>query len=166
MVLVVYFYEFIVYMLLERNAFNSIAFFSQCRFYLYLLINNCLEKMEKILFCGFMSNWPAIKKLFNSGTYLLTKNEFPKHRKRNILNTQEYRPVQQKIEIKKWIYLRRRNVGETRRRKSKSLPFFFDTQNCRPKEKRPTQLRAKVSPTSEKPVQIKVGAASTRNKTY
>ena len=30
-VLVVYFYEFIVYMLLERNAFDSIAFFSQCR---------------------------------------------------------------------------------------------------------------------------------------
>ena len=25
-----YFYEFIVYMLLERNAFDSIAFFSQC----------------------------------------------------------------------------------------------------------------------------------------
>ena len=31
LVLVVYFYEFIVYMLLERNAFDSIAFFSQCR---------------------------------------------------------------------------------------------------------------------------------------
>ena len=30
LVLVVYFYEFIVYMLLERNAFDSIAFFSQC----------------------------------------------------------------------------------------------------------------------------------------
>ena len=29
-VLVVYFYELIVYMLLERNAFDSIAFFSQC----------------------------------------------------------------------------------------------------------------------------------------
>ena len=28
--LVVYFYELIVYMLLERNAFDSIAFFSQC----------------------------------------------------------------------------------------------------------------------------------------
>ena len=27
LVLVLYFYEFIVYMLLERNAFNSIAFF-------------------------------------------------------------------------------------------------------------------------------------------
>ena len=27
---VVYFYELIVYMLLERNAFDSIAFFSQC----------------------------------------------------------------------------------------------------------------------------------------
>ena len=27
LVLVVYFYEFIVYMLLERNAFDSIAFF-------------------------------------------------------------------------------------------------------------------------------------------
>ena len=30
LVLVVYFDEFIVYMLLERNAFDSIAFFSQC----------------------------------------------------------------------------------------------------------------------------------------
>ena len=30
LVLVVYFYELIVYMLLERNAFDSIAFFSQC----------------------------------------------------------------------------------------------------------------------------------------
>ena len=30
LVLVVYFYEFIVYMLLEKNAFDSIAFFSQC----------------------------------------------------------------------------------------------------------------------------------------
>ena len=30
LVLVSYFYEFIVYMLLERNAFDSIAFFSQC----------------------------------------------------------------------------------------------------------------------------------------
>ena len=28
LVLVVYFYQFIVYMLLERNAFDSIAFFS------------------------------------------------------------------------------------------------------------------------------------------
>ena len=31
LVLVVYFYELIVYMLLERNAFDSIAFFSQCK---------------------------------------------------------------------------------------------------------------------------------------
>ena len=30
LVLVVYFYEFIIYMLLERNSFDSIAFFSQC----------------------------------------------------------------------------------------------------------------------------------------
>ena len=30
---VVYFYELIVYMLLERNNFDSIAFFSQCQFY-------------------------------------------------------------------------------------------------------------------------------------
>ena len=29
LVLVVYFYELIVYMLLERNAFDSIVFFSQ-----------------------------------------------------------------------------------------------------------------------------------------
>ena len=28
--LVVYFYELIVYMRLEKNAFDSIAFFSQC----------------------------------------------------------------------------------------------------------------------------------------
>ena len=31
LVLVVYFYELIVYMLLGRNAFDSIAFFSHCR---------------------------------------------------------------------------------------------------------------------------------------
>ena len=31
LVLVVYFYELIVYMLLERNAIDSIAFCSQCR---------------------------------------------------------------------------------------------------------------------------------------
>ena len=30
LILVVYFYELIEYMLLERNAFDSIAFFSQC----------------------------------------------------------------------------------------------------------------------------------------
>ena len=30
LVLVVYFYELIVYILLERNAFDSIAFFPQC----------------------------------------------------------------------------------------------------------------------------------------
>ena len=30
LVIVVYFYELIVYMLLERNTFDSIAFFSQC----------------------------------------------------------------------------------------------------------------------------------------
>ena len=34
LVLVVYFYEFIVYMLLQRNAFDSIAFFSQCTYFL------------------------------------------------------------------------------------------------------------------------------------
>ena len=32
LVLVVYFYEFIVYMLLEWNVFDPIAFFSQCRY--------------------------------------------------------------------------------------------------------------------------------------
>ena len=31
LVLVVYFYEFIVHKFLERNDFDSIAFFSQCR---------------------------------------------------------------------------------------------------------------------------------------
>ena len=30
LVLVVYFYELIVHMLLERNAIDSVAFFSQC----------------------------------------------------------------------------------------------------------------------------------------
>ena len=38
LVLAVYFYEFIVYMLLERNTFDSIAFFSQCTISLYQLI--------------------------------------------------------------------------------------------------------------------------------
>ena len=33
-VLVVYFYELIVYMLLERNSIDSIAFFSQCTYFL------------------------------------------------------------------------------------------------------------------------------------
>ena len=32
LVLLNYFYELIVYMLLERNAFDSIAFFSQCSY--------------------------------------------------------------------------------------------------------------------------------------
>ena len=35
--LVVYFYELIVYMLLERNAFDSIAFSSHCKVYFDLL---------------------------------------------------------------------------------------------------------------------------------
>ena len=35
--LVVYFYELIVYMLLKRNAFDSIAFFSHCKVYFDLL---------------------------------------------------------------------------------------------------------------------------------
>ena len=37
LLLVVYFYELIVYMLLERNAFDSIAFCSQC-IQVYILI--------------------------------------------------------------------------------------------------------------------------------
>ena len=36
LVFVVYFYEFIVYMLMERNAFDSIAFFPQCNFSLWI----------------------------------------------------------------------------------------------------------------------------------
>ena len=36
LVLVVYFYELIIYMLFERNAFDSIAFFSQCKMRLIL----------------------------------------------------------------------------------------------------------------------------------
>ena len=40
MVLVVYFYEFIVYMLLERNAFDSIAFFSQ---YIFMNIQDITD---------------------------------------------------------------------------------------------------------------------------
>ena len=45
LVLVVYFYEFIVYILLERNAFDSIAFFSQCRsskFFFWVYEQFCL----------------------------------------------------------------------------------------------------------------------------
>ena len=37
LILVVYFYEFIVYMLLEKNAFDSIAFFSQCRIFISII---------------------------------------------------------------------------------------------------------------------------------
>ena len=47
LVLVVYFYEFIVYMLLERNAFDSIAFFSQCR------ENQCFSRVAH----DFFSTW-------------------------------------------------------------------------------------------------------------
>ena len=36
LVLVVHFYELIVYMLLERNSFDSIAFFSQCTVYEFI----------------------------------------------------------------------------------------------------------------------------------
>ena len=34
--------------------------------------------MEKILLYSVMSYWPAIEKLFNSGTYLLRKKLTPK----------------------------------------------------------------------------------------
>ena len=52
---------------------------------------------------------------------------------RNVLSTQEYRSAQQRREIKKLIDLRRRNVGETRREKTKSnifSPFSFNTKKC------------------------------------
>ena len=42
LVLVVYFYELIVYMLLERNAFDSIAFFPQCTFRRPCTLCQCL----------------------------------------------------------------------------------------------------------------------------
>ena len=38
LVLVVYFYELIVYILLGRNAFDSIEFFSQCINFIAILI--------------------------------------------------------------------------------------------------------------------------------
>ena len=50
LVLVVYFYEFIVYMLLERNAFDSILIFSQCRNDYFLQIvyaSNSVELSKK-----------------------------------------------------------------------------------------------------------------------
>ena len=58
LVFIVYFYEFIVYMLLERNAFDSIAFFSQCTSIICFSalcftnseINNNL--FRKIIFCN------------------------------------------------------------------------------------------------------------------
>ena len=44
LVLAVYFYEFIVDMRLERNAFDSIAFFSQC-----------ISAKKKVIFKNFFS---------------------------------------------------------------------------------------------------------------
>ena len=56
LVLVVYFYEFIVCMLLERNAFDSIAFFSQCK-KVYVLLFRLFYKVI------FLTNrpWKKIK---------------------------------------------------------------------------------------------------------
>ena len=51
LVLEVYFYEFIVYMLLERNAFDSIAFFSQCRDY-------SISFFGKMIFINILRKFP------------------------------------------------------------------------------------------------------------
>ena len=61
MILVVYFYELIVYMLLKRNAIDSIAFFSQCR-NLILMLNKKIHKdmilcFEKCKGFGLRSTW-------------------------------------------------------------------------------------------------------------
>ena len=47
--LVVYFYELIAYMLLERNAFDSIAFFSQCTPINFVFILFCQELSDEQL---------------------------------------------------------------------------------------------------------------------
>ena len=56
LVLVVYFYELIVYMLLEINAFNSIAFFSQCINIVLIEIFNETKIRKVIVFL----NWKKI----------------------------------------------------------------------------------------------------------
>ena len=48
LVLVVYFYEFIVDMLLERNAFDSIALFSQCNITVVTIIILCVSYMNNM----------------------------------------------------------------------------------------------------------------------
>ena len=68
LVLVVYFYEFIVYMLLERNAFDSIAFFSvylhrMCKWSLKRYEAAC--KVKKLLFM-FLSYFFLFLYLFQS----------------------------------------------------------------------------------------------------
>ena len=70
LVLVVYFYEFIVYMLLERNAFDSIEFFPQCNF------------INKFYFCPTLfpiASYQILKNyaiLINYNTHFVLENDF------------------------------------------------------------------------------------------
>ena len=65
LVLVVYFYKFIVYILLERNAFDSIAFFSQRMFAIYVsyifIYLDCFHHFNSILF--FLKKFSRVKSL-------------------------------------------------------------------------------------------------------
>ena len=59
LVLAIYFYELIIYMLLERNVFDSIAFFSQCRYDFYLSngISNFLISSSSEIICPKNKTW-------------------------------------------------------------------------------------------------------------
>ena len=64
LVLVIYFYELIVYILLDRNAFDSIAFFSQCRLHLVLI-------MEIFFFIPSVYNFSTISQILKTKFYVL-----------------------------------------------------------------------------------------------
>ena len=68
LVLEVYFYELIVYMLLERNAFDSIAFFSQCDVIKLFQIGS---KIKSVIKSRNLRSMYLKKYLFNRSTDLI-----------------------------------------------------------------------------------------------
>ena len=69
LVLVVYFYEFIVYMFLERNAFDLIAFFYQCKHCGKTIVHVKLWNWSKLSFKFF-----ACKIIFSLSKYPFNNN--------------------------------------------------------------------------------------------
>ena len=68
--LVVHFYELIVCMLLERNAFDSIAFYSQCDFIKNFVFCSCYKLIQfhspnKFVFVGSTKWFDSIKHMFD-----------------------------------------------------------------------------------------------------